>query len=320
MAHIDETGTADQISGMPGETEAELDNSLFQLPIRHCQNQAIDTSKKTEDTGSVDSGLCDASLQESWHVLHSTDEATSSYTEPNSSPPEDQLCLTDKALERMACGDSELLEAYLDAGARIEHENSDGLTLLVMAIKNSNVAMTRLLLQKGADAQHRAQRKPPLFHAVQCQKHGPKLIRLLLEYGANINTTCGMQHMNALHWAAAAGVVDAVEYLLSRGIDIEATCAGGHTALHVAAGTGHLTVIKLLLAQGAELSQRGELGGNAMTFAASMGHLDIVKLCIDEGLSVEDCDEKGLSEYRLAAAKGATLAWSDITSRPDDRL
>lgn len=294
------------------DTEADLDKSLFQLPIQRHQTQIINTSiVDTEDMVLIETGPADANPRKRWHALRSAND---------SSQPEYKLHLTDMAFERLASGDSESLERYLEAGALIERENLDGLTLLVMAIRDSNVTTTRLLLQKGADAQHRVQGKPPLFHAVRDEDHGPVLIRLLLDHGANINSTCGLQRMNALHWAAAAGMVDAADYLISRGISIESTCAGEHTALHVAAGTGHLTVVRLLLAQGAELAKSGESGGNIMRFAASMGHLNIVKLCVEEGLPIDDCDERGLSESRLGAARGASLACSNIFSGPDERM
>jgi hypothetical protein len=94
----------------------------------------------------------------------------------------------------------ELLNATLDAGANIEHEDRKGLTMLVTAIKDSNVSMTELLLLRGADPKHCAQRKPPLFYAVESQEHGPQLIRLLLHHGADINVTVRPFTMNTLHW------------------------------------------------------------------------------------------------------------------------
>ncbi|KAH6615056.1 ankyrin repeat-containing domain protein [Boeremia exigua] len=305
MTHISSEAESVDIILVNSKSETDLEGSLFQLPIRRRQTQATINLKNIEDVKLLDSGLGGTGIQERSHVLRAPD-STAEGTGPDPSQPEDQLRLTDVAFERLACADTEKLAACLDAGALIEHENHDGLTLLVLAINNSNVVITRLLLQKGADVHHRAQRKPPLFHAVQNPEHGPVLIRLLLDYGANINTTCGTQGMNALHWAAAAGMVDSADYLLSRGIDIEATCAGEHTALHVAAGTGHLTVVKLLLAQGAELAKRGELGGSAITFAASMGHLDVVKLCTAEGLPAANCDDKGLTALICACELGRT--------------
>lgn len=312
-------GTIDTISAQ-SDNDKDFDSSLFQLPIRHRQTQVSDLSANGKTAVLLDSNPGYADSLQSWQVLHLSNRSTSSDTRSISSQHDDQRRLADKAFEKLASGDVELLETCLDAGADIEHENPHGLTLLVMAIKASNTTMAGLLLRKGADVQHRVQGKPPLLHAVQNQEHGPILIRLLLDHGANLNTICGPQRMNALHWAAAAGMADSADYLLSRGIDIEATCAGGHTALHVAAGTGHLVVVKLLLAQGAELERRGELGGNAMTFAASMGHVDIVKLFVEEGLAVDNRDDKGLSEFRLEAARNATLLWSNNFSGPAERL
>lgn len=310
---MENTTQAEQVLG---RTETHLGDSHFQLPIRQRSAQTVDTSNVVETIDLSGLGL-DRAL---WHSTHPVTQANTGNARPEASQHVDRPSLADMAFSRLACGDAELLEATLDAGADIEYGNRDGLTLLVTAIKDSNVALTRLLLEKGADPQHRAQGKPPLFHAVQSQEHGPQLIRLLLDHGANINTIGGPSNMNALHWAAATGMVDAADYLLSRGMDIEVTCAGAHTALHVAAGTGRLTVVQLLLAQGADLSKRGESGGNALTFASCRGYLDIVKLCIEEGLSVDDRNENGLSEYRLALARGVATAWSDIINRPHERL
>lgn len=234
--------------------------------------------------------------------------------------PRDWFDLTHKAFESLGCGDLEKLEIYLNAGAKTEYKNHDGHTMLIKAILDSNLAAVKLLLQKGADSQQRADGKPPLFYAVQNEQCGNQLIRLLLENGANINTVSGSRRMNALHWAAARGMVDAADYLLSNKIDIEATCIDNHTALHVAAGSGNLSVFKVLLAQGAELSKRNIRGESAMICAASKGHLEIAKLCIKEGVLVDDCDYMGSSEYIPRHAEEATLTKCAIDSRSDERM
>ncbi|KAJ8115858.1 hypothetical protein OPT61_g2586 [Boeremia exigua] len=263
MMSISEAGAASRTSAQ-SNSEADLDTSLFQLPIRHRQPQVTDISTKRGHEESAISDLDNTDLQESWHALRPTDRALAKCPRLDSPQPENQLRLTELAFERLGHGDTEQLPAFLDAGALIEHVNTDGLTLLVMAIKNSDVATTKLLLEKGADPHHRANGKPPLFHAVQNQDHGPVLIRLLLDNGANFDTVCGIQP----------------------------------------AGTGHLTIVKLILAHDADLADRGELSGNAMGFAASMGHLDIVKLCMEEGLSVDNCDDKGVTALMSACELG----------------
>ena len=125
--------------------------------------------------------------------------------------------------------------------------------------------------------------------------------------------------MNALHWAAATGMVDAADYLLSRGIDIEQICVGEHTALHVAVGTGHLKIVQLLLAQGADLSRKGEVGDNALALASSRGYTDVCQLLIKEGLSADGSDQVQ-SEYRIAMVKQFAIGWSTIITCPLELL
>ncbi|KAF3035026.1 hypothetical protein E8E12_006160 [Didymella heteroderae] len=275
MPHISVSEDDAQAEQTLGENQTQLGHLHFQLPIRRPPTQSSNTATGTQSLDIVSA--------ESWDLSTPLYKALDEDVE--------QLDITDLAFQRLARGDIELLDATLNAGADIERQNRDGLTMLVTAIKDSNVPITELLLLQGADPQHCAHGKPPLFHAVESRNHGPQLIRLLLDFGVDITTTSGPSTMNALHWAAASGMVDAADYLLSRGIEIEATCIGEHTALHVAAGTGHLIVVQLLLAQGAELSKRGELEDNALTLASSMGYLDIVELLIDEGLIVDSLDK-----------------------------
>lgn len=63
----------------------------------------------------------------------------------------------------------------------------------VTAIKQSNVAMTRLPLLEGAGHQHRVQGGPPLFYTVQSEACGPQLVQILLDYGADITLSAVRQ-------------------------------------------------------------------------------------------------------------------------------
>jgi hypothetical protein len=313
MPQISDAEDAAQARQTVGGAHAQLGYTTWQLPIRSRPTQTCNTATETGSWRPNFRELEILVLGEPWD-LQSTVRADHDLVADF-----DQLDMTNLAFQRLVRGDLELLDATINAGADIERENRDGLTMLVTAIKDSNVPLTALLLFKGADPEHYVQGKPPLFHAVESQEHGPQLLRLLLDFGADTTTTNGPAQMNALHWAAATGMIDAADYLLSRGIDIEETCAGEHTALHVAAGTGHLRVVLLLLAQGAELSKRGELGNNALTLASSRGYTDIRELLIQKGLPVGGSDQIQ-SEFILALARGFALAWSAIASCPRDLL
>lgn len=70
-------------------------------------------------------------------------------------------------------------------------------------------------------------------------------LRFLVESGADIKRTF------PLHDAAEAGRKSAVEYLLSRGVDVNAMNRNGRTALHLAAEQGRTAVVETLIQAGA---------------------------------------------------------------------
>jgi hypothetical protein len=55
----------------------------------------------------------------------------------------------------------------------------------------------------------------------------------------------------ALDWAARAGDLEVVRYLIARGANVNAADPMGWTPLHLAAREGHLPVVKLLVEHGA---------------------------------------------------------------------
>lgn len=82
-----------------------------------------------------------------------------------------------------------------------------------------------------------------------------------------------------LIYAARAGHLDIVRYLLLQGADPNRKTSGlGSTALHRAAAQGHLGVVQELLKSNACPSIQDCDGETAMDKAAKMGHDDVVKL------------------------------------------
>lgn len=192
------------------------------------------------------------------------------------------------------------MENKLTLGVDIERETDDANTALVISIKEDKVDITRLLLEEGADVHHQVQRLPPIVHAVMTNC-APQLIQLLIDHRANPNAVSGPDQMNALQWAAVEGKVDAVDFLASKGMDLNNASSKGRTPLILAAEQGHTTVSKLLLAKGAELLKRSDNSGTALAWAACNGHLDTVKYLLEEGIDVDDCDDCGLSKLKFSA-------------------
>jgi hypothetical protein len=87
-----------------------------------------------------------------------------------------------------------------------------------------------------------------------------------------------------LHVAAKKGHLEIVEYLINKGIDIDAK--GGTfdaSALNLAAGAGHFEIVKYLIVAGAELdvslAKRNPLLG-----AIYGGHKEVVEFLVENGM------------------------------------
>lgn len=79
-----------------------------------------------------------------------------------------------------------------------------------------------------------------------------EIVQLLLEYGAPLNGS--LDGFMPLHLAASDGFIQGVEYLLSKGADIDSTDFQGATPLIYACFGRHYDVAKLLLENGADVS------------------------------------------------------------------
>lgn len=100
---------------------------------------------------------------------------------------------------------------------------------------------------------------------------------------------------NLLHIAAHEDNEDAVNWLLSKGANINASSGGlGETPLRLAVERGNEKVAALLIAKGADCSRTGsEDKLPLLHLAAAQGHASIVKLLLDCGFTINDADPIG---------------------------
>ena len=152
--------------------------------------------------------------------------------------------------------------------------------------------VARLLLERGADPNPRLARLPP-YRAkldrgndmmlgggttpfLRAAKAGDlPAMQLLLKHGADPTLTPTRSGINALMAAAGLGTTEqdttgrdktqpeaiaAIELLLDRGLDVNATATDGRTALHGAAMQGYDEVIRFLAAHGAKLDVQDKDG------------------------------------------------------------
>ena len=108
-----------------------------------------------------------------------------------------------------------------------------------------------------------------------------------------------------LHYAAGAGCLELVTWLLGHGTDPDIPDSGGHTPLYRAAnecgsGTGP-EVIRALVAAGADVNAcGGVMRAAALHMAARRGFVEIARALLDCGAAIEAQDRSGVTPLQRA--------------------
>ncbi len=177
-------------------------------------------------------------------------------------------------------GDLAKMEQFLGTGADINSRDENNDTPLIIAARNGQSGIVRLLAAKKGidlDATNHA-RSTALLAA--CEQGHSEIAKLLLEIGANPNFRA-LEGFTPLAIASRQGNTEIVKLLLERGADIKARTDSGKTALNLASGRGQLNLVKLLLENRADIDAVDLDGGTALTEATRHGHGEVVQFLLD---------------------------------------
>jgi ankyrin repeat protein len=167
-------------------------------------------------------------------------------------------------------GNAPVARALLDRKADLMAEDTGGGTSLIYAAANGHADFVAMLqkagLSKGTDQ--------ALSFAVRgCHQN---VVQQLAAGGADINAKLDGQPTILL--AAAANCGEILDFLLARGVDVNATDDQGTTALMTAGGEGFVPIVQTLLAHGADLELANKNQQNAWLIAAMRNQRDVVEI------------------------------------------
>ena len=118
-----------------------------------------------------------------------------------------------------------------------------------------------------------------------------------------------------LHQWALYAYVEAVQFLLDHGADINILDNKGRSALEYATGALNWSktskaeqVVKLIIQAGADVNVKSTLGHTPLIWAARAGNLKITKLLIEKGANVHDTDNDGNDALHYALNPGTKPA------------
>lgn len=130
-------------------------------------------------------------------------------------------------------------------------------------------------------------------------------MQLLVERGALINfSKCGI-YGNPLYAACATGRDDVVEYLISRGADVNAVGGEYSYPIVIASENGYQTCVELLVKAKADVNVRGGPDRVSPLISASAElPVSTVELLLDHGARIHDVDGDNDTALLMAASSG----------------
>ncbi len=121
---------------------------------------------------------------------------------------------------------------------------------------------------------------------------------------ASSATTGRRAGAEALAIAAARNYPDVVEFVLSKGVDVNARLTVGTTALQVAAANGNVDIVRMLIARQAKVNLADQFGDTPLIAAVQAGSLPGVTALLSAGSDVNATDKSGRGAAWWAARSG----------------
>lgn len=164
----------------------------------------------------------------------------------------------------------DLFQKLITEGANTNITNTEGTSLLTLAIARGDNKSLTLLLEHGADVEAiDAKGETCLQAALELANYNAAIA--LIEAGANPNHA-GRMALSPLHYAANNGNHEICQLLLTKGAAInQPTSKKALTALMLAAKRNHLATVKVLHEAGADLNLRNEKGETARKIVGEYG-------------------------------------------------
>ena len=151
-----------------------------------------------------------------------------------------------------------------------------------------NLAFLQGLLKQGLDPGTFFQARGTYFIHEAMRSGAIKVLNFLCSKGADLNAVA-RDGNTPLTLGAELGNHDAICILLQVGrgrVNLDFTNKSGLTALQIAVKQGHKEIVSLLLEHGADINVTTVLGDGLLKMAQRAGHQEIVLLLVNYGASL----------------------------------
>ncbi len=167
---------------------------------------------------------------------------------------------------------------------------------------NPNPQIIKLLIDAGADVnQTDVLGRSPLYYVVLSESPDFEIIKLLLKYGAAMQT----EDFDVLDMLVSMKNpnLEVIEFLLQNGANPNVVNYAHKSPLMTASADGNVALVRLLLANGADPNFVGKIEQPALWWAVQNGQLETARVLLEGGAD-PDYSLEGITAISMAKEKG----------------
>ncbi|KAI3449570.1 hypothetical protein Pfo_006235 [Paulownia fortunei] len=220
-------------------------------------------------------------------------------------------------------GKSHFISTLIEAGADVNDRDSEGESLISLAVKSGNTNAVQILIESGSVIDNKIDR---CLHFAAAMNRVDLMEILCLGYVDIDLNSVNSQGQTAMHLAAIHGQVEALQFLVSVGSDVDITDCEGWTPLHYAAQEGDVEAVEHLLNHSVfakyAVTKEGKTAfalavdkansdlydslhlGDLLHRAARIDDVHAMKSCVAQGAEVNGRDQNGWTPLHRAAFMG----------------
>ena len=190
--------------------------------------------------------------------------------------------------------------------AVINMKNEEGETPLTLAIKQQNPEIIKLVARRAKCGLKNNDGWSPLYIAIE--NNDLYLMRHLVEHGADVNRY--NNGLTPLSRATELNNIKAIAFLIRNGADVSKANENGEIPLYLAVKNGHDIASGVLLTKSenaySDANWETTIGETLVNIAAAHGHAQVVKMLVEAGTAIDTPDHLENTALNIAAENGYT--------------